>query len=273
MRKPVRTAASHSISTGSYADYLEAKLPELERKSKGERTRYRLKVSAARILETNGYQDVRVSDLCKSANVALGTFYVYFKGKMDISTEVILEFGAELYAQARAASRHQTNYGAIYEANRFFARAYSANPGLVRCLIQLDDTVPEFHRRWGGQRYEWITRLTDSIERRTGQRHKNAGQRLQVAYALEGMVFHFLYDLFVRGDSNLVSVSRDLDGVASLLSVLWYRALYGEVPPSADARRLAGWLTRANRKPDRGLAVRNGKRQRSTRKSKLTSAS
>ena len=103
MPKTVRTAAAPSISTGSYADYLEAKLPELELKSKGERTRYRLKVSAARILETNGYQDMRVSDLCKSAGVALGTFYVYFKDKMGISTEVILEFGAELYAQARVA--------------------------------------------------------------------------------------------------------------------------------------------------------------------------
>src|SRR5206468_2489177 len=124
MRKTVRIAATPSISTGNYADYLEAKLPEFELKSKGERTRYRLKVGAARILETKGYQDMRVSDLCKSAGVALGTFYVYFKDKMDISTEVILEFGAELYAQARVASRHQTNYGAIYETNWFFARAY-----------------------------------------------------------------------------------------------------------------------------------------------------
>ena len=243
MPKTVRTAAAPSISTGSYADYLEAKLPELELKSKGERTRYRLKVSAARILETNGYQDMRVSDLCKSAGVALGTFYVYFKDKMGISTEVILEFGAELYAQARVASRHQTNYGAIYETNRFFTRAYSVNPGLVRCLIQLDDRVPEFHRRWGRQRHEWITRLTNSIERRTGRGRENSGQRVQVAYALEGMVFHFLYDLFVREDSNLVGASRDLDEVASLLSVLWYRALYGKVPRTAEARRLARSLT------------------------------
>ena len=84
--------------------------------------------------------------------------------------------------------------------------------------------------------------LTDSISGEQGGR-ENSGQRVQVAYALEGMVFHFLYDLFVREDSNLVGASRDLDGVASLLSVLWYRALYGKVPRTAEARRLARSLT------------------------------
>src|SRR5437867_8508264 len=85
----------------SYTDYLDWKLRSTRFPSKADRTRHRLKLGAARVLEAVGYQKMRVSDVCREARVALGTFYNYFEDKRALAVEVMLEFGEELYVQVR----------------------------------------------------------------------------------------------------------------------------------------------------------------------------
>ena len=55
---------------------------------------------------------------------------------------------------------------------------------------------------------------------------------MQVAYALEGLVFQYLYDVFVRQEPILKRNAGSSQQIAELLSVLWYRAVYCENPPA-----------------------------------------
>lgn len=217
---------------GRYAEYLHSEMQARRFASKGERTRFRLKMAAAAALEQKGFQDLKVSDVCRIAHVALGTFYVYFPDKTAIASEVLLDFGDALYQQVQGIARGSTDFEAILLTNQFFLATYQRNAGLVRCLIQLEDQEPEFRARWRQRRLQWIRKIARSIERRAGQPGVPQDICVQVAYALEGMVFQYLYDIFVRREPVLSEIGGSPDHVANLLSVLWYRAVYREDPPA-----------------------------------------
>jgi len=52
------------------------------------KTRRKLIYTAENLLKTNGFNALCVEDITKSAGVAKGTFYVYFKHKEDIVSEI-----------------------------------------------------------------------------------------------------------------------------------------------------------------------------------------
>ena len=52
------------------------------------KTRQKLIDTAENLLKTNGFNALCVEDITKSAGVAKGTFYVYFKHKEDIVSEI-----------------------------------------------------------------------------------------------------------------------------------------------------------------------------------------
>jgi AcrR family transcriptional regulator len=243
-RQTVRDVTALDLGPlGSFPDYLSWRLETRQFATKGERTRHRLKVAAARILESTGYQQMRVTDVCDEAKVGLGTFYVYFTDKTAISVEVLLEFAEEVYSQALRTAVGHDAFDALYLSNRFFVHAYQQNSGLLRSILQLDDTVPEFQERWRYLRQEWNKRIIASIIKRTGHPELDQDKLVQISFALAGMVFHFLYDLFVREEPDLKRVVHDLDESAELLSLLWYRAVYGTTPPTTSLGLLAQSLS------------------------------
>lgn len=213
-----------------YADYLAGVMEATTFPTKGDRTKFRLKYAAARALEEIGYSDLKVSDVCSHADVALGTFYVYFRDKNEIATEVVLDFVEHLYKRAAQVGRGQGEYEAILNTNRFFIVAYQANPGLMRCHVQLQSLLPEFRQQWRPRQLKWVESLARSIARRGSYGEDMPGNSMSVAHALEGMVFHFLYTVVVTKESILSEQRLDTNELAEMLSVLWYRAVYCRDP-------------------------------------------
>lgn len=235
---------SDAVDLGPMADYvghLESVLKASDW-PKGERTRFRLKIAAISALAEAGYQDLKVSDICRRAHVALGTFYIYFTDKSVIAAEALLDFGDALYLQAQSAARGSSDYQAILLTNQFFAAAYQRNAGLVRCLIQLEDLAPDFRQRWRERRFHWIKKIALSMARRSGRTDISDTIFMQIAYALEGMVFQYLYDVFVRQEPVLQSHAGSSEHIADLLSVLWYRAVYCEDPSAEQVKHAKAML-------------------------------
>lgn len=229
----VGTALPERIDqTGKYADYLAERLTSMSFASKGDRTKYRLKIAAARVLEDIGYQDLKVSDICADAKVALGTFYVYYRDKNEIAIEVVLDFIEHLYEGARQVGRGTGEFDAIVNTNRFFVAAYRVNAGLMQCHLQLQSQLPEFLKLWRPRHNVWIENLARSISRRGNYKENMPGSAIAVAHVLEGMVFHYLYSVIVSGESRLDQENlTDDDDLALMLSTLWYRAVYCKDPP------------------------------------------
>ncbi|MCB1469691.1 MAG: TetR/AcrR family transcriptional regulator [Rhizobiaceae bacterium] len=220
---------------GRYADHLVAEMESLSFPSKGDRTKHRLKIAAAQALEEIGYQDVKVSDICRYAEVALGTFYVYFRDKNEIAIEVILDFVEHLYAKAREVGHGTGEYEAILNTNRFFVAAYTVNPGLMQCHVQLNSQLEEFRVVWRPRHRQWIENLARSISRRGNYGSDMPGSARAVAHALEAMVFNYLYAVIVTRNPVVDEEDQaDSDELAQMLSTLWYRAVYAKDPPAVS---------------------------------------
>lgn len=223
--------SANGLECGRYSDYLADMFETLTFASKGDRTKFRLKIAAARALEEIGYQDLKVSDVCSNAGVALGTFYVYFQDKNEIAIEVVLDFVNYLYERAKQVGGRHDEYAAILNTNRFFISAYRINAGLMQCHVQLQSQLPEFRKLWGPRHLKWIEGLARSISRRGFYGDDKPGSHVMVARALEGMVFHYLYSVLVTRESVVDDKELDADELASMLSTLWYRAVYCKDPP------------------------------------------
>lgn len=219
---------------GKYSDGLTKELDSRSFDSKGDRTRHRLKAAAAEAMEETGYADLKVSDICKFANVALGTFYVYFKDKKEISVEVLLDFIDHLYNQARAAGQGAGKYAAIYNTNLFFIHAYRTNPGLLRCHVQLQSQEPTFREIWEPRHLEWLQILARSIKRHSGDAGLTFETAQKIALALDGMVFSYLYATAVIDGSPIEPRDSDPHEAAEMLSTIWYRAIYGTEPERSE---------------------------------------
>ncbi len=155
----------------SFVDYLEKRLAEDPPKQKGLRTRERLKIAAAKRLGESGYHALRVSDVSTSANLAEGSFYLYFKDKADITLQVLTQMLEESFELEGAAAPETTAYGAIRSSNRRWIALCRANAGLLRCVFQLGDEIAEFTRLPQRVNRIWYERVARAVaHRRTPRR-------------------------------------------------------------------------------------------------------
>lgn len=77
--------------------------------TKGERTRLRLLEAAEKVFGAHGFHAASISDLTREADVAMGTFYVYFPSKRDILAELVRTRGHELRTELHEATKDLTN--------------------------------------------------------------------------------------------------------------------------------------------------------------------
>lgn len=213
-----------------FAEILEQRALQTSRR-KGERTRDRLKIAAARQLETVGYHDVRVSDINEAAGVSNALFYVYFKNKQEISQEVLTEFLATLRPPGVREAGMQTHPAdSIYRGNLGYARVFAANPGLMRCLIQFGDEIPEFGRLWNSFNNEWSERTLKALKRSDMLKAGGPSEAyLMVAglgMAVDGLLRMIYVDRNARAEQAAAELGENPDALALLLTRLWYRCLF-----------------------------------------------
>ncbi len=59
----------------------------MNRKEQAELTKKKLFITAVNLIKQKGFEDITVSEICKKAGVAKGTFYVHYQAKEDIIKE------------------------------------------------------------------------------------------------------------------------------------------------------------------------------------------
>jgi len=222
-----------AIDKMSYGEILARTLKDAPPARKGERTKMRLKVAAAQVLNRVGYRDIRVSDICEEAGIALASFYFHFENKTDITKEVLLGFLKEL-SEAPRRPLDGSIFGGMCAANAFVMRAFEPNAGLMRCLLQLGDEEPSFQRLWQQHSIDWIESASRKIAERSGEMNPDDPQLILANFIVSGMVDQLLRDLYINRHpriSGLVEqVAPTTDKLAEMVSLLWYRALFGRDP-------------------------------------------
>lgn len=65
--------------------------PQSKRKQQANETKKRIYSAAAALIREKGFENVRIEDISKRANVSMGLFYNYFTSKADVLTESFIE--------------------------------------------------------------------------------------------------------------------------------------------------------------------------------------
>lgn len=198
--------------------------------ARGQKRRELIKVATRSVLERVGYRAMKVTDVASEAGVAVGLFYHYFPDLKTVTCEVLGDFLEELSATPHPDP--EDRFDVIYIPTLVWANAYEEHPGLMRCLVQVGDEVPEFRAMWNKLNATWSRRIAKNIARRFPEGQLSEDFSLNFAYALGSMVDGLIHEVYVHRNSDLRKVLKSPREVAELLASIWYRALYMENPPA-----------------------------------------
>lgn len=247
----VSETVSEPGAVTSFRDWVSARQKSDTTRRKGEKTRDRIRLATIELLNSVGYVDLKVSDICRRARISAPVLYLYFDGKEPLVRDVLTEFLSDFMTRS-ASSSARSPYQAIRDANLHWLRAARSNAGLMKCLLQFSDQAPEFARLFAEQSNQWYLRIAKSIVRRFPSARKDlAGIHLAV-HALGAMMDELTRKVFASEDAELKSligdVAPDEEALASFLSLIWYRTLYGADPPASESPPL---MTSLRPAPDR----------------------
>lgn len=229
-----------------YREHLEKELHLSAGKRKGERTRDRLMHAAACILESKGYRELRIADICELAEVSTATFYGYFEHRTEITLEVLTGFLRVLFTHDSDEPEVASPFEAIYLANVRWVASVKNNAGLLRCVLQLGDEIPEFAEFYQRCNRDWYELVTKTIVKKFYSGKKDEKVILLAVYSLGAMMDELSRQLATNPNPYLNEIiekaGMDEEAVAEFLSVIWYRVLYGSAPSQALKSRSAKLL-------------------------------
>jgi Bacterial regulatory proteins, tetR family len=214
--------------SNSFLTYLETRLAEQPRMSKGERTRERLRIATLQVLNERGYDEMRTLSITEQAGLSEGLFYVYFQSKVDITLDLLTEFFAKFVQLSDRGRQASEPFEAIKIANRRWLHLAIENAGLMRCIFQAGNEVPEFAALISKANKTWNTIAVNALKKHRPGKRKSA--MMLPVYMLCGMMDELVRKLVVYPDPELIALieanGSDYDAVADVATVIWYRVLY-----------------------------------------------
>jgi AcrR family transcriptional regulator len=197
---------------------------------KGQATRERLKQALNDLLQDTAFKDIRIEDIAARAGGRGSLFYHYFQSKIDITNELLSEL-LDTYLKDVSIYSRSSPLESIHFANQRMAELYVANPGAMRCLLDVHDEDAPFALIWRKRTREWNERIAQSIQHQFPQAFANLRDYLAIAYALAGAADNLLYEYYVLKNPDLHAAHPEDEDVAKFLTTLWHRTLYLKNPP------------------------------------------
>lgn len=248
MTKAARAAAADPLS---FRDWVANKQKNAGVRRKGERTRDRIRLCTAELLNEVGYRELKLTDICKRAKISPPVLYLYFESKEALVNEILKEFLQEFMNRATSTSA-RSPFQAMYDANLQWIKSARANAGLMRCLLQFSEEQREFAQLFARESNSWHLRVTQSVLHRFPSAAPEEHTILFIVHALGGMVDEITRRLFAEKEPTLVDLSARVastdEDLSALLTTVWHRALYACDPPASEARAVAPLLAKASRK-------------------------
>lgn len=217
------TSENHRAFDFGQTLLLEAKNPR-----KRDRTQAGIFNAGCRLLNRISPTSLKVSEICREAGVAHGTFYIYFPNRQAFVASLLLRFVDYLQAVMHGASKSSETDPVRATTNAYF-QLFEQNPGLMKCLVNHLDEFPICLEAFQKLNREWATTVVVATERKMAQSDRagkiSRDELFRRAYALGGMVDQYLTALLLNHDQSLSSISQDKDAVIETLSLIWKRGM------------------------------------------------
>lgn len=121
--------------------------PARKLKTKGERTRRRLLEAAEQVFADLGYHEASIVKITEAAEVAQGTFYLYFSGKQAIFDELVEDLNGRVrHVMAEASGKGNNRLQVERLGFEAFFRFTAEHPALYRIIRQAEFVSPRMLR-------------------------------------------------------------------------------------------------------------------------------
>jgi AcrR family transcriptional regulator len=213
-------------------------LDELERQraaASGARaqTRARILLCVAQVLSSEGYHDAIVRQVCEQLGLSRGAFSNYFENRTDAVAEVLNGFCRFVFEMSVGVGRGKSDFERINEVTLFYFQLYQRNKGLFAVQYKLARDKSAYSEGWRELQDNWRGRLARYIVRVTKAEETALQSALALSYMLTSLADDFLYRLIFEDEEQLRWLKRHPRRVAALISVVWYRAIFGRDPAAA----------------------------------------
>lgn len=215
---------------------------ELERRSenalnlpKRTRTRYLIVAATAKEMERVGYEGLTIDNIVRRARLARGTFYLYFTNRSDAAAAVMRAYRALIRTRRPRGGGQLGRYDTILQMNRFYVLTYARNATLLAGVESLVRDRPDQARKRDFWNDRWAKAVLSDAMHRTGDNVAIDEPRALLAIrAVLGMADELLREAYVYRSPAFAEYATDEETVAEVLSIVWYRAVYGAHPEGID---------------------------------------
>ncbi len=202
------------------------------RKEQAVETRARLKDATKAVLGRIGFRQMRIADVTREAGVAVGLFYHYFPDLKAVTSEVLSDFMAEMTAKARKVPPSDDLFETLREQYKILIGHFEEQPGLMRCMLQASEEIPEFRDIWNASNRQWTNSFARRLVDRFGAERLDRKASLLMAYCLGSMSDGVMHEIYVQKNPDLAACVGSRDELAEALATLTYRAVFLTNPPA-----------------------------------------
>lgn len=203
-------------------------------------TKNRLVAAAIDIIYEIGFQKTRVSDIVKTAQVAQGTFYLYFKSKEDVFLQICHEFktlfstliegSEELFSGSSYREVEKSLFGFI----RDLVRLYTDNKKMARIIFNETGISGPLGGEMGKQIYSDFIDIT----RRRLEQSRNFGY---INFEDAETEAAFLVGLLSRSLFYFIEMKNDIDSEAlSRRMTMFILGGLGKISGGSDPGKMGG---------------------------------
>lgn len=202
---------------------------EARRLPKRQRTRHSLISATAAQMELHGYDGLTIEGIIEAAGIARGTFYLHFRNRSEAALAVKRAFNGMMRSRRPRGGSQMAAFDAIYFMNVFYVKCYKANAPLLAGQEALLHERPDLSVSRDLRNHRWALLILRDLARRTGRGFDDVltPEMIFSVRATVGMADETLREIFVHRSPMFTSVADSDEQMARVLSVLWYRALYG----------------------------------------------
>lgn len=191
--------------------------------AKGRSTRASLLSSAREVFRRDGFFEAKITDITKSAGVAAGSFYNYFRNKEEIFREVAMAAVDDLTAAPRrhGGEPHTDPRDEIEQSVRRYVeicRNYGRLTAAIQELSYADDELRRHREQRNADTAERGRRYIERLQA-SGLADPAVDAR-RTAAALQTMTVAVVYDHLARFDR-----ADDVEHLVGTLTDIWARAI------------------------------------------------
>jgi AcrR family transcriptional regulator len=196
------------------------------------RTRHLLLAATAFEMEEKGYEGLTIEGIVSRAQMARGTFYMYFTNRADAATAVKRAYDALMRQRRPRSSAPLSAAQSIYRMNRFYVACYARNARIRAGYEILMRERPELARSRDYINHRWAIVVLRDIGRRCGlpSTIRDDPKAILAVRAVIAMADELLRETYAFQSPQLSKYAGSEEDLAKVMTFVWYRALFGADP-------------------------------------------